>query len=294
MQPSQIETPIPELPGEDLRWRVAGTQKADWFWKSGGMSVANISTMLAIAGTTFADYRRSLEFGCGCGRILLHMKEIAEKSELYGVDIDGESVAWARQHVPWAKLSVNDGMPPLAFPDGHFDLVFNHSVFSHLDENYQDAWLEELMRVTKPGAALVLSVAGDDPFAGFVKSWRDVGADPAHLIEQFRTRGILFIENDGWVGGPFPDFYHSTFHAPWYVFEHWGRFFDVKAYVPRGSLNFQDYVLLRRRDEPLRAAMPQRGVVQAPEASHVAPPARKSFANRALGKLKKLARPTPK
>jgi SAM-dependent methyltransferase len=121
-------------------------------------------------------------------------------------------------------------------------------VFTHLDEQYQDAWLAELRRIVKPGGDLVLSVSGEHPFSQLLQAHRDSGADPAALIETYRTKGIVFIEDDAWVGGPFPDFYHSTFHAPWYVFEHWSKYFDIKAYVTRGSLDFQDYLLLRRRE----------------------------------------------
>jgi SAM-dependent methyltransferase len=248
------EVQIPELPPEDLMFRVAGTPKRDWFWKSGGMSVANISAMLSIIGTSFADYPRALEFGCGCGRILLHTKGIAEKIELYGVDIDAQAIAWASDHISWVKCSVNNGLPPLDFPDAYFDLIFNHSVFTHLDENYQDAWLAELERVTKPGGVLVLSVSGQHPFSQLETAWKDAGVDPSPLRATLREKGILFIEDDMWVGGPFPDFYHSTFHAPWYIFDHWSKIFEIKAYVVRGSLDFQDLLLLRRRDERVERA----------------------------------------
>jgi len=242
------ETQVPELPGNDLRWRVAGHPDEVWFWKSGGMSIGNIGTMLSIIGKSFTDYPRALEFGCGCGRMLLHLKDVGEKIDLYGVDIDAEAIAWAKAHIPWVRCSVNNGLPPLEFPDAHFDLVFNQSVFTHLDEQYQDAWLAELRRIVKPGGDLVLSVSGEHPFSQLLQAHRDSGADPAALIETYRTKGIVFIEDDAWVGGPFPDFYHSTFHAPWYVFEHWSKYFDIKAYVTRGSLDFQDYLLLRRRE----------------------------------------------
>lgn len=57
---------------------------------------------------------------------------------------------------------------------------------------------------------------------------------------------------------PFPDFYHTTFHAPWYVFERWGSIFDVKAYIPRGDLDYQDLLLLKRREERVGVVRPLR------------------------------------
>jgi hypothetical protein len=116
------------------------------------------------------------------------------------------------------------------------------------------------VRVTRPGGTAVLSVSGEHAFAEFTRALRESGADPAKFIRQFRARGIVFVEDDYSIGEPFPDFYHSTFHGPWCVFEHWGRFFDIEAFVPRGALAFQDYVLLRRREgpSPIRPPKPRR------------------------------------
>lgn len=220
------------------------------------MSIDGINRALALIGKSLTDFPRALDFGCGCGRMLLHLRSVGEKIGLFGVDIDAAAIEWAQLHVPWAKCSVNQGLPPLEFPDEHFDLVFNHSVFTHLDENYQDAWLIELERVTKPGGVLVLSVLGDHGFAQLQKSWLDVNHDPTPLRYTMRTKGLVYIADDSWVNGPFPDFYHSAFHAPWYVFERWGGIFDILAYVVRGDLGFQDLVLLRRRDERVGAMAP--------------------------------------
>jgi ubiquinone/menaquinone biosynthesis C-methylase UbiE len=243
------EVQIPELPSSDLMFRVAGTPDPVWFWKSGRMSIDGINGILSHIGKSFTDFPRSLEFGCGCGRILLHLKNVAEAVDLYGVDIDAEAIGWAQQHIPWVTCSVNQGLPPLDFPDEHFDLVFNHSVFTHMDESYQDAWLVELERITKPGGVLVLSVSGEGPFADIEKSWLEAKQDPTTLRDTLRTKGCLFIKDDSWTNGPFPDFYHTMLHAPWYIFERWGSIFDIKAYIVRGDLDYQDLLLLRRRDK---------------------------------------------
>jgi SAM-dependent methyltransferase len=127
-----------------------------------------------------------------------------------------------------------------------FDLIHCHSVFTHIDETFQDAWLGELQRIVKPDGLLLLSVAGDYAFQHFEDSWRKVGADPSTYRAIREREGLLYIAEDQWTGGPFPDFYHSAFHTPSYIFAHWSRYFRIRAYVPQGSLAFQDYVLLER------------------------------------------------
>lgn len=251
---------IPELPNPDLMFRVAGTPDPVWFWKSGGMSIENINTILSHIGKSFIDFPRALEFGCGCGRMLLHLKSVGEVVELYGVDIDADAIGWAQQHIPWVECSVNQGLPPLEFPDEHFDLVFNHSVFTHMDEDYQDAWLVELERITKPGGTVVLSVSGEGPFAELEKTWLAANADPTRLRDTLRRKGFLFIKDDSWANGPFPDFYHTMIHAPWYIFERWGSIFDIKAYIVRGDLDYQDLLLLRRREKRVGIVSPSRNV----------------------------------
>jgi len=244
-----INLPPPELPGDDLMFRVAGTADSTWFWKSGQVSVDQFNLVLEYAGKRISDFPRALDFGCGCGRIELHLEDAAKSMQLYAVDIDSEAISWASQHVPWAKFSVNQALPPLEFQDEYFDLILNHSVFTHLDEKYQDAWLVELERVTKRGGLLILSVSGYYPFSLFEENCIKSGSDPRHCREILRSQGHLFIADDGMQNSPFPDFYHTTFHAPWYIFERWASIFDVKAYIVRGDLNYQDLLLLQRKEK---------------------------------------------
>ena len=75
---------------------------------------------------------------------------------------------------------------------------------------------------------------------------------------------MLFVADDHFIGSTHPDFYHTTFHTPWYVFEHWTRWFDLVAYVPQGS-DTQDLIVMRRRaeDAPVQRPIGHRGVVEA-------------------------------
>ena len=111
--------------------------------------------------------------------------------------------------------------------------------------------MAELHRITQPGGVLLLTVHSLPQWNKAISDMENGGEPVDHLRATLEQDGILFISDDHFIGSTHPDFYHTTFHAPWYVFEHWTRWFDVAAYVPLGS-DSQDLVVLRRRadDEP--------------------------------------------
>lgn len=258
---TQTTTPVTDpdklpWPGEELACRVTGGTDRTNFFDSGRQSVRDLQAVLSLIHRDLADYPTILDFGSGCGRIMLWLEHLAATCSLHGVDIDSRAIAWSQQNMPWATFKVNQPLPPLDYPTGYFDLVFNHSVFTHIDEDYQDQWLSELQRVVKPGGHLVLSVHGEAAFLDFERNVIKAGGDPSVVRHELATKGLSFIHDDAFTGGPFPDFYHSTFHAPWYIHQHWGRYFNVSAYVTRGSMGFQDFVLLQRRSDDTERPSP--------------------------------------
>jgi len=76
------------LPPKDLIYRVAGTSDPDWFVQSGLQSVKDIESALQSVGRTFAEHNSVLDFGCGCGRIMLQLGEVMPLNNVTGVDID--------------------------------------------------------------------------------------------------------------------------------------------------------------------------------------------------------------
>ena len=234
-------------PGSELISRVVGGADRGWFYWTGRESVHDLERILSIAGRTLDSFESILDFGCGCGRMLLWMEELNRTCALHGTDIDADAIRWCVEHAPYAEAKVNDADPPLGYPDGEFELVYGHSVFTHLDERRQDAWLTELQRVTSPGGFLVLSTHGEVA----------LGVDLWRIRECLRDEGIVFIDDVYGPEYPAPVWYQRTFHARRYVFDHWGRWFEIRAYVPGGALGVQDLILLQRRagdDAPGRLA----------------------------------------
>ena len=258
-------------PGDELVSRVAAGTDREAFYESGRQSVRDLAAALATLGRGLADYGDVLDFGCGCGRILLWLEDAAAATRLHGCDVDARAIRWAAGNLPWARFTVNGTVPPLDYADCSFDLVYNHSVFTHLDEHHQDLWLAELWRVTRPGGHLVLTVHGERPLAVFEEASRGAGGDPGYLRRQRDDEGIAFVARDAFTGGPHAGGYHSSFHAPWYVFEHWSRFFEVRGYLPARSLGYQDVVLLERRAGD--TAVPRPAAVARPRRAPAAEPA---------------------
>ena len=118
--------------------------------------------------------------------MLLWLEGVGLRRAVYGAaDVDSDAIGWAQEHIPYCEFRVNSPDPPLPFEDGQFDLVFNHSVFTHIDEHRQDEWLEELRRVTCPGGLVVLTTHGEPALdvGGF-----DIRAD-------LEANGIVFIDH---------------------------------------------------------------------------------------------------
>jgi GT2 family glycosyltransferase/SAM-dependent methyltransferase len=149
LPPSAAE-PLRPLPPADLQYRVSGANDPLAFDQLGRQAAEDFGQALARHGRRLADFNAVFDFGCGCGRLLRHLVRTVPADRLSGSDIDADAVAWVQRHYPLVDARANDALPPLSFAAGSFDLVLCYSVFTHLDEAYQDAWLAELQRVTAP------------------------------------------------------------------------------------------------------------------------------------------------
>jgi SAM-dependent methyltransferase len=158
---------------------------------------------------------------------------------LFGTDIDPELIAWCREQPQLGQFDVNPHLPPTAYPDGFFDFIFSISVFTHLDEDMQLAWLQELRRITRPGGHVLVSLHSPATDAQLTRAQRERMASKGFLYVVGQT-GALKLDG-------LPDFYQSAFHSREYVREVWGRTFEVVSHVDRGINAHQDAVLLRAR-----------------------------------------------
>lgn len=107
---------------------------------------------------------RILEIGCGVGRLPIGLGAIGLRSSNYtGVDVDQGSVLWCRRnvdldgaefvHLNLANARYNPGGKEiddrlrLPFEDGSTDVIYLYSVFSHMEGDDVQAYLNEFSRI---------------------------------------------------------------------------------------------------------------------------------------------------
>ena len=232
------KTELAHLPPASLRYRVHGSPYAKGFLKVGRRCSEDIEAALQKIGKDFDSFQNVLDFGCGCGRTLVWFAGRSRSSRLHGTDIDAEAISWCRNNLDFAEFGVNNPLPPLEYPSEAFDLVYAISVFTHLDEDYQFRWLNELKRVTKLGGVVLLTIHGP-------RTWRDLREEDVVEIER---EGFKFISSNA-MKGIFPEWYQNTYHTKEYILDEYSKYFDVLDYIPRGMNGYQDVVLLQKPQE---------------------------------------------
>jgi SAM-dependent methyltransferase len=211
------------LPPAELRYRVGASPDLEEFITIGKACANDIQSTLQNVGRDIGSFQRVLDFGCGCGRTLIHMQNLAPGAQFDGADIDVKAIEWCKKNLKFATFSLSNETPPINFAAGTFDFIYAISVFTHLDEDYQFRWLEELRRIAKTGATVVLTLHGAKNDKGF-------------FFERSYEEGL------------FPAWYQNTYHSKDYVFENFARYFKVLGHFPNALHAHQDVVVLEKTE----------------------------------------------
>jgi SAM-dependent methyltransferase len=227
------------VPPAELRYNVVGACTIAHFLDFGERTVDDIENALKTLGRSLDQCPDFLDFGCGCGRLILALNNRRRHLRITGCDVDARAIDWCSRNIDFAKFVCGDALPPSPFPDQAFDLVWAGSVFTHLDEERQDRWLEEMQRILRPGGILLASVHGPH-------CWQSLA--PAWTLAKLKRQGMMFVRT-ATDEGIHPDWYQTAWHTERYIRQRWGDTFEICNYIPRGFNGHQDLVVARKRDE---------------------------------------------
>jgi SAM-dependent methyltransferase len=130
------------------RYYVNGRKTAEWL-------TALVRKHKDLTGASILDW------GCGPARVVRHLPGLVEGGSFYGTDYNRQSIAWCSGNFTDIYFHSNDLMPGLVYENEWFDLVYGISIFTHLSREAHEAWLNELVRVLKPGGLLFITLHGN-------------------------------------------------------------------------------------------------------------------------------------
>jgi SAM-dependent methyltransferase len=232
--------PVPP-PSLSSRWGLT----TDSYLRGGQIDAEAILGSLAEVGATVEPASRVLDFGCAEGRVLRFFPRPPE-SELWGVDISAERIAWAQRHLPAPfRFATTTTAPHLPFEDNYFDLVYCISVFTHISE-LADAWFLELLRVLRPGGHVYLTIHDETTVELLRGPYRD---NPTHaymvdLVRKFgEETGML---DEEWAYFTIlADPAAQVFYNAGYLVDKWGRLADCVSVRPE-AIGYQTALIFRK------------------------------------------------
>jgi SAM-dependent methyltransferase len=220
------------IPPPWLLFLVAGTADVSWFLRTGRLGFESLIETLSRNGIEPRELSAVLDFGCGCGRVIRYWKDW-KGTRIHGVDYNPRLVEWCRRNLPFASFAVNQSEPPLPFARGELDFVYALSVFTHLSESAQTAWMGEMARVIRPGGHLLLTTHGESYLDQLSENERSAFRSGALVVVEEAAQGTNLC---------------NAFHPVEYVKERLAREWEVVDFVPMGARGnpHQDLFLLRR------------------------------------------------
>jgi len=128
-----------------------------------------------------------LDVGCGVGQVVAALFQLGVTA--HGVDVSHPNIEQARKHSDLCQIYDGKKLP---FPDGEMGVVGAFNVLEHVEE--PEAFLKELVRVTKPGGKIVVSSPNFFRVIGFRDyhpRMRGMGNKMANLRRLLQKRRIL-------------------------------------------------------------------------------------------------------
>ncbi len=166
-----------------------------WFGEMVGRGMNSSHAPLTGWGLTHISVDKQdvvLDIGCGGGRTISRLAEMAAEGKVYGIDYSEKSVSLSsrknRRLIAQGRVEIRQGeVSRLPYPDGMFDLVTaveTHYFWPDLVSDFR-----EVRRVLKPGGTLLVIGAAykDGIHEERNLVWIKLGDMAYHNVEEFRA-----------------------------------------------------------------------------------------------------------
>jgi len=220
------------IPTPKLMHLVSGRYNLEGLYNNGNLGAECIREILEKNKLRIKQFSSILDFGCGCGRILRFWHDL-KNTKVYGTDYNPELIRWCRESLRFAEFSSNRLDQRMDYTDNQFDFIYAISVFTHLSEQLQSFWMNELKRILRPEGYMYITVLGTK------------NLDKLSLSEKTEfAQGKIIVENPGFSGTNIC----RVFHPEKYFRKNMIHGMTVLDFIPGGAKDAenQDVFLLKK------------------------------------------------
>jgi ubiquinone/menaquinone biosynthesis C-methylase UbiE len=204
--------------------------------------------MVNESGFVLEEGGRILDFGCAAGRMLRCFKGVAERHEVWGVDIRAEHVFWCQKYLsPPFRFATTTTHPHLPFEDNSFSFIYACSVFTHIGD-LEDTWLLELRRVLRPKGRLFVTVHDNHTIDLLISSPPGSWLHDSQLRRQvvdLEARYDIVQSGFRMASVTIEPGNHQILHDREFLRHRWGRFFTIHSFRPEGH-TYQTEVVMSK------------------------------------------------
>ena len=156
----------PELfnPPAEFQNRFSGSSMRDAFLFGAAFCNILVDAIKDLEGETLETKMAAgwqlLDFGCGWGRVTRLLALKYGQKGLFGLDVNQAALATAAAAMPKATFALLENDPPSPLREGLIDLAISVSVFSHLNERYQESWAADIARMVAPSGLAFVTYHG--------------------------------------------------------------------------------------------------------------------------------------
>ena len=130
------------------------------YWVAGRSALRAIKAGLDSAQKSVTDVRRVLDLPCGYGRVLRYLKAAFPHAEITACDVLQEAVDFCSSMFGAVPVYSHEDPSKIPVERNVYDLIWVGSLFTHLNSDRWDAFLERLASSLRDGGVLVFTTHG--------------------------------------------------------------------------------------------------------------------------------------
>ncbi|OED43302.1 hypothetical protein AB833_04095 [Chromatiales bacterium (ex Bugula neritina AB1)] len=220
---------LPGYPSKETQSRTTFLGASESMMRGAFQLYKHVKDACAQHGSPIDSRTQILDFGCGWGRIARFFLKDMSLQNIHGVDVLSELTASCNETFCSNNFEQIEQKGTIPHATASFDVVFANSVFSHLDEQLNMRWINEIHRVLKPNGLAVLTVIDQKKYESMLNNnseWMaKLGADTAETRDELYAGNLVWrtTNRQNELEG-----YGLTFIPVQWIRDKWGHLFDLK------------------------------------------------------------------